>query len=56
MSGFSAVEAKLFLNAVFAFFRGEFENLNGVHDHGVWVVGFGGRGVGEGVVRLVGVL
>ena len=48
-----AVEAELFLNAAFAFFGNEFGDLDGIDDHSVWVVGFGIRGVGEGVVGLV---
>ena len=56
MSGFSAAEVKLLLNAAFAFFGGKFRNFDSVYDHGVWVVGFGGGGVGEGMVHLMGVL
>ena len=54
MSRFLAAEAKLFLNATFAFFRSELGDLDGIYDHGVRVVGLGGRGVGERVVGLVG--
>ena len=54
MSGFSATEAKLFLDAVFVFVQGELRDFDSVDDHGVGVMGFGTRGVGEGVVDLVG--
>ena len=48
------MEAKLFLDAVFAFFWGKLRNFDGVDDHGVGVMGFGIQGIGEGVVGLVG--
>ena len=51
---FSAAEAEFLFNAVFAFFRGEFGDLDRIHDHGVGVVGLGGGGVGEGMVGLMG--
>ena len=38
MSGFSATEAKLFLDAAFAFLRGELRDFDGVDDHGVGVM------------------
>ena len=41
MSGFSAMEAKLFLDVAFAFFWGKLRDFDGVDDHGVGVVGFG---------------
>ena len=42
MSGFSAVEAEFLLNTSFAFFRGEFGDFDGIHDHDVGVMVFGG--------------
>ena len=54
MAGFSATEAELLFNASFAFFRGKLRDSDGVDDHSVGVVGFGIRGVREGVVGLVG--
>ena len=42
MSGFSAVKAELLLNASFVFLGGKLRDFDGVHDHGVRVVGFGG--------------
>ena len=48
------MEAKLFLDVAFAFFWGKLRDFDGIDDHGVGVVGFGVRGVGEGVVGLVG--
>ena len=53
MSGFSAVEAEFLLNASFAFFRGEFGAFDGIHDHGVRIMVFGGQDSGERVVCLV---
>ena len=53
VAGFLAAEAELLLDAAFAFFRGEFGDLDGVDDHGVGVVGSGVGGVGERVVGLV---
>ena len=41
MSGFSATEAKLFLDAAFAFFWGELRDFDGVDDHGIGVMGSG---------------
>ena len=49
-----AAEAKLLFDASFVFLWGEFGDFDGVYDHGVRVMGFGGRGVGEGVICLVG--
>ena len=54
VSRLSAAKAELLFDASFAFSWGEFEDFNGVYDHGVRVMGLGGRGVGEGVIRLVG--
>ena len=54
MSRFLAAEAEFFLNTMFAFFWGEFGDFDSVDDHGIGVMSFGGRGVGEGVVCLVG--
>ena len=53
MTWFAAAEAEFLFNAMFAFFWGEFGDLDSVNDHGVGVVGFGIGGVGEGVVVLV---
>ena len=53
VAGFSAAEAELFLDAAFAFFWSELRDLDSVHDHSVRVVGLGGRGVREGMVRLM---
>ena len=54
VAGFSAAEAELLFNAVFAFFWGELGDLDRIHNHGVRVVGLGVGGVGEGVVGLMG--
>ena len=53
MAGFSAAEAKFLFNAAFAFFQGEFGDLDRIHDHGVRIVGLGVGGVGKGVVGLM---
>ena len=42
VSGFSAVEAKLSLDASFAFLRSKFRDFDGVHNLGVRVMGFCG--------------
>ena len=54
MAWFSAVEAKFLLDATFAFFWGKLGDLDGIYNHGVGVVGLSIRGIGEGVVGLVG--
>ena len=54
MSRFSAAEAEFFLDTTSAFFWGEFGDFDSVDDHGIGVMSFRGRGVGEGVVCLVG--
>ena len=54
MAWFSAVEAKFLLNATFAFFWGKLGDLDGIYNHGAGVVGLSIRGIGEGVVGLVG--
>ena len=54
VAGFSAAEAEFLVNTSFAFFGGEFGDFDGVNDHGVGVVGFGGGGVREGMVGLMG--
>ena len=54
MTGFSAVEAELLFDALFAFFWGKLRDFDGIDDHGVGVVGIGVGGVGEGVIGLVG--
>ena len=54
MSWFSAVEAEFLFDATFAFFWGELGDFDSVNDHGVGIMNFRGRGVGEGMVRLVG--
>ena len=54
MSRLSATEAEFLLDAASAFFQGELRDFDGVDDHGVRVMGFGIRGVGEGAVGLVG--
>ena len=54
MSKFSAAEAEFLLDATFAFFWDEFGDFDSVDDHDIRVKNFRGRGVGEGVVRLVG--
>ena len=53
MPWFLAVEVEFLLNIVFAFFRGEFEDFDGVHDHGVRIMGLSGQDGGEHVVYLV---
>ena len=54
VSGFSAAEAEFLFNARSTFFQGELRNFDGVNDHGVGVVRLGVRGVGKGMVGLVG--
>ena len=54
MSRLLATEAEFLLDAASAFFQCELRDFDGVDDHGVRVMGFGIRGVGEGVVGLVG--
>ena len=54
VAGFSAAKAELLFNATFAFFRRELRDLDRIYDHGVGVVGLGGRGVGERMVGLMG--
>ena len=41
MSRFSAMEAKLFLDAVFAFLWGKLRDFDGVNVHGIGVMGSG---------------
>ena len=53
MTGFSAVEAELLFNAMFAFFRGKLGDFDGIDDHGVGVVCLGVGGVSKGVIGLV---
>ena len=53
MAQFSAAEAELLLNATFAFFWGELGDSDSIDDHGIRVMGFGVRRVGEGMVGLV---
>ena len=48
------MEAEFPFDAVSAFFQGELRDFDGVDNHGVGVMDFGIRGVGEGVVGLVG--
>ena len=55
MAQFPAAEAKFLFNAAFAFFQGKLGDFDGIYNHGIRVMGFSGRGVGEGVVRLMGV-
>ena len=52
VAGFSAAKAELFLNTARAFFWSELGDLDRVYDHGVGVVGLGGRG--ERMVGLMG--
>ena len=54
MSRFSAAEAELLLNAAFAFLGGKLGDFDCIYDHGVGIMGFSGREIGERVVGLVG--
>ena len=54
MSRFPASEAEFLFNAAFAFFRSKLGDFDGIYNHGIRIMGLGGRGVGERVVGLVG--
>ena len=54
MAWFSAAEAKFLLDATFALFWSKLRDFDGIYDHSVGVVDLCIRGVGKGVVGLVG--
>ena len=54
VSGLSAAEAEFLLDAAFSFLRSELRDFNGIDNHSVGIMVLGRRGVGEGVVCLMG--
>ena len=54
MSRFSTAEAEFLFDAAFTFLGSKLRDFDGVDDHSIGVMVLGGRGVGEGVVGLVG--
>ena len=54
MTRFLAAEADFLFDATFALFWGKLRDFDSVNHHGIRVMGFCTRVVGEGVVGLVG--